>query len=757
MSQALEQLSGKLGIDVTDFKTGVREADREMRRLESGFKASTATLGDWSKSASGLEERIVSLTSKVDIQRAKVAAVREEYERVKQETGENSRATKEAEIALNKQVQTLGEMEKELGESEQALQELSTAEDEAGNSADEASGKMDGFKNVIGGIGAVVSGTIAVVAALAAAVVAVTVAIGGLVFATANSSAELVDLSTKTGISTTRLQELDYIAGQLGTTQETITGSFRKLTISMSGAQEQYEDYNAAQAEAQANGEEFNGQLGDSAAAFEQLGVSVLTSTGELRDRQEVFDETITALGMISNEAERDALALRIFGKSAMELNPLIKAGAGEMANLAEQAHRVGAIMSEEDVAAMEAFDDTLASLQASLKGTLGTLAAAFLPGFQMVFDQLGGYLTEFSDIVRGADGDFGKIADGVGGLLGKIISDVATQAPQMLQAGLGILQSIIDAIVTNLPTLVTAAIDIVMSLLDFIILNLPVLIQAGLDIIIALVTGIAQALPTLIPAIVQAILLIVTTLIQNLPLLIDAALQLILALVQGILMALPVLIAAMPQLIAAILTAILESLPLIGLAAIQLIFALAYGILANIPVVVVAIGELILAVGNALLEFIKRTPERGKEIIQGLVNGLKSSQGMLYTAITNIINGMIARIKDLLDMHSPSGVGEDIGENLFDSVGSGGVRSAKQMRKMLTQQMLGLTNDLTQAASPTSAEAGIGVAGGGSASSSISIGDIIISVAGTNLTAPQIATATKNGVLDAMRSKGIG
>jgi chromosome segregation ATPase len=450
MGDAVEKLSGKLGVDTTDFKTGIAAANRELRLLESGFKANVSSLNDWKTSATGMEARIKSLTEQIDVQRLKVAALRENFEQIKNEQGENSRAAKEAEIALNKQTETLGKMEAELSTSEQALQELSTAEDEAGNSADEASGKVDNMANVMGGIGAVVQGSVAVVLALAAAVAAVTVAIGGLVFSTAESSAELVDLSAKTGISTERLQELNYIGEQVGTSQETITGSLARLVRTMGGAQEQYADFAADQAEAASNGEEFDGTLGDNAAAFDRLGIKITDANGNLRDNEAVFADVLTALGGVSNEAERDALAMSIFGKSAQELNPLIKAGTEEMNRLAEEAHSVGAVMSEENVAAFEAFDDTLASLEAGLKGTLGTLAAAFLPGFQMVFDQLGGYLQEFSGIVNASDGDFGKLADGLGGLLSKIIGDVAKQAPQMLQAGLGILQSIM---IQSLPT----------------------------------------------------------------------------------------------------------------------------------------------------------------------------------------------------------------------------------------------------------------------------------------------------------------
>jgi len=754
MSEAIEKLSGKLGVDTTDFKTGIAAANRELRVLESGFKASVSSMDDWSKSSSGLENRIKSLTDKIDIQKLKVAALQEEHKRLVEVNGENSRAAQEAEIKLNNETATLGKMEAELSNSQQALNDLSQAENNAGSSAEEASGKVSSFKEMIGSIGTVIKGAMTVVAALATAVAAVGAAIGGLVFSTANASAELVDLSAKTGISTTRLQELSYISEQVGTSQETITGSLARLIRTMGSAQEQYADFAADQAEAAANGEEFDGTLGDNAAAFDRLGVSITDAQGNLRDNEAVFADVINALGRISNDAERDALSMSIFGKSAQELNPLIKAGTGEMERLAAEAHKVGAVMSEENVAAFEAFDDTLASLQAGLKGTLGTLASAFLPGFQAVFDQAGGYLQQFRSIVDGSGGDIGKIATGVGELISVIISDVAAQIPQLMETGMTILMSIVDAILQNLPMMITTGVDLLLKLVDGLITALPALITAALQAIIALANGITQALPTLMPTIVQVILTIVQILIENLPLLIDAALQLILALTNGLLIALPTLIAAIPQLMAAIVTAILNSLPMIGSAALQLIVALAYGLLSNIPVLVVAVGELFVAVGSAITDFIKQTPERGKEIIAGLANGIKSSTGMLYDAISNVINGMIARIKALLNMHSPSGVGKDIGSNLFGSIGLGGEEEAPKVRRILSRQVLGLTNDLQASiATPkTGLSAGSAV---GSSVMGINIGDIYINVPGTTATPQQVAVAAQDGVLKALRSKG--
>jgi phage-related minor tail protein len=55
------RLSARFSSDTTDFKNGLAEINRELRVVESGFKASSSALGDWSNSATGLEQRISSL------------------------------------------------------------------------------------------------------------------------------------------------------------------------------------------------------------------------------------------------------------------------------------------------------------------------------------------------------------------------------------------------------------------------------------------------------------------------------------------------------------------------------------------------------------------------------------------------------------------------------------------------------------------------------------------------------------------------
>lgn len=751
------KISAKSGIDTTDFKTGIAAMNRDLRVLESGFKASAAALGDWSSDATGLESRIKSLNGQMEIQAKKVDATRKEWERVKQEKGDTSRAAQELEIKLNKETETLGKMTNELGNTEAALQDMQSGADDAGSSVDELGGKTDNLGSVLSGLGSFVSGAVTALVAVATAAVVATGAIAGLVFTASSAANDLADLSAKTGISTERLQELAYIGDQVGTSQETITGSLARLIRTMDGAQTQYAEYEAAQAEAAAKGEEFDGKLGDSAAAFDKLGVSVTDSSGNLRDNEAVFADLLDALAKVPNEAERDALSMSLFGKSAQELNPLIKAGSAEMANLTAEARALGAVVSEEDTAALADFQDMLDGMKMGLQGTLATLATAFLPGFQQIFGQAQGYVKEFAAIVSGSDGDLGQIAQGLGGLIGTIISDVAAQAPQMLEAGLGILQSIIDAIITNLPTMIPAAINIITTLLDFIIQNLPTLISAAFQIVIALADGISQALPTLIPAITEALVTIVTTLIENLPMLIDAALQLILALTEGLIAAIPILIPAIPVIVQAIVDALILALPMIIAAAVELIKALAFALRDNTSLVLVAIVDLVKVLFNWLITGAPTMfNNAGKALVTGIWEGIKSNMEWLKANFVSEIMKVVTAVKSALGIHSPSDyLADEVGEHMPTGIGQGFDKRMPDLRKKMASSMRGLSDVLN--ANVTANVAGSAAGGLGAAANgpSFSFGDIIVNVPGTTATPQQIGNAVQDGLLKSLRSVG--
>ena len=118
-------------------------------------------------------------------------------------------------------------------------------------------------------------------------------------------------------------------------------------------------------------------------------GVNIKDSDGNLRDSEDIWTDSIAALGGVGNETERDTLAMALFGKSAMELNPLINAGADTLAALADEANRVGAVMSEKDVEALDKMKDSADAMGNTFKGVTGTLAAAFAPAISTVIGKI--------------------------------------------------------------------------------------------------------------------------------------------------------------------------------------------------------------------------------------------------------------------------------------------------------------------------------------------------------------------------------
>lgn len=162
-----------------------------------------------------------------------------------------------------------------------------------------------------------------------------------------------------TGLSTDALQEYAYMAELVDTDVNVITGSMTKMVKNMATATK---------------------GTGDAYKAFEKLGVAVTDSNGEMRDQNDVFAEVIQALGQMTNETERDALSMQIFGKSARELNPLIEAGADNIEEFRQQAHEMGYVLDEETLGALGSVDDNMQMLKNNFESAKRQIATGLLP-----------------------------------------------------------------------------------------------------------------------------------------------------------------------------------------------------------------------------------------------------------------------------------------------------------------------------------------------------------------------------------------
>ena len=495
-------------------------------------------------------------------------------------------------------------------------------------------------------------------AAVGAASIAAAKALADMTVGAAAYADEILTTSTVTGMSTESLQAYKYAAELVDVPLETLTNSMAKNIKSMAGAQS---------------------GTGAMAEAYARLGVCVTEADGSLRDSEDVYWEAIDALGSLSNETERDALAMQLFGKRAQELNPLIAQGSEGFAELTEEAKRMGAVLSDDQLAELGAFDDSVQRIKAGSEAAKNALGLVLLPQLQTLATDGVGLIGDFTRGLVEADGDWSKISETVGNAIGGIADMLLSNLPKIMEVGSEIVLSLVQAITDNIPALVDAAsqmlgtllsgflealpkitqgaVVLVTTLAKGIVENLPALVKAAVEMVAILSKGIAESLPELIPAISGAVVLIVETLAENLPMLLDAGLQLILGLVQGILEALPQLIEAMPGVISAIVDFVLGAIPQIIEAGIQLFTSLVAALPDIITAVVEAIPEIISGIVVAIMESIPLFIQAGIDLLVALIEALPDIIVTIVEAIPQIITGIVDALAGNIDKIIMAGV----------------------------------------------------------------------------------------------------
>ena len=688
----------KIGVEgEKEFKKALSDINQSFKVLGSEMKLVESEFGKNENSVQSLTSKNEVLTKQIDAQKDKIETLRKALENASDSFGENDRRTQQWAVQLNNAQAELNGMERELKDNEKALDNVADNFDDAEKQADqfgdelEKTGKeADSSGSKFAKLGSVVKGIGAAMGAAFVAVGAAAISAGkALVDMTVEAAAyadEMLTQSTVTGMSVESLQAYSYAADLVDVSLDTLTGSMAKNVKSMSSAADGSAKY---------------------ADAYARLGVSVTDANGNLRDSEDIYWEVIDALGGVSNETERDALAMQLFGKSAQDLNPLIAQGSAGIAALTEEAKRMGAVLSEESIEKLGAFDDSVQRLKQGSEAAKRVMGTVLLPQLQTLADEGTTLLGDFTSGLVDAGDDFGKISEVIGSTVGGLADMIMEHLPKIIQVGMDIVMAIVNAIVENLPTIVECASSIVMTLLEGliealpaitegalqlvltlvqgIIDNLPAIIEAAIQMIVTLALGIAEALPELIPSIVEAILLIVQVLLDNMDKILEAAFAIIKGLAEGLLNALPELIDALPEIITTIIDFITDNLPEIIEMGIELTVQLAAGLIQAIPQLVAKLPEIIAAIVTGLGKAVGAVFEIGKNIVTGLWEGIKSLGSWIADKVSGFFSGIVDGAKSLLGINSPSKVFAGIGENMGLGIGEGFTDAMKGVEKDIT------------------------------------------------------------------------
>ena len=355
---------------ISEIGSGMNVLNSEMRKVQSAYAQNADSVEALSAKNDVLGRKISTQTEKIEYLRAALQQSAEKY-------GEADKRTMQWQTSLNNAEADLNNLNNQFDENKKKIEESGK---EMGNLGDVVNGLTsklgiqlpDGMKSSMNAMGSLDASSLALAggfAAVAAAIVKVEKAMISMTKESAAFADNIITLSMQTGQSTQQLQEFAYASELIDVSVDTLQGSLTKLTNNMQDT--------------------MNG-TGNAKASFDELGVSVTNAVdGSMRSANDVFYETIDALGQVKNETERDAMAMDIFGRSAQDLNPLIIQGSKTLKAYADEAHNMGYVLDDEALSALGAVDDAYQRLQKTQEGVKNQLAVEFAPYLEEFYGDL--------------------------------------------------------------------------------------------------------------------------------------------------------------------------------------------------------------------------------------------------------------------------------------------------------------------------------------------------------------------------------
>lgn len=405
-----------------------KEIDKQKEKIETYRKAVKAAQDAQDAQNKKLEEAAKTLDKGSD-----------EYKSIAEGAETARKKVEKWQTSLNNAEAELNNLNNKLDENKEKIEESGK---ETGNLGDVVSGLTEkfgiklpeGMQKSMNSMGSLNTTSVKIAGGFVALAVAIAKTEKALIQMTresAEAADDIVTLSSVTGMSTDSIQELNYMADLTDVSLDRISDSLKETTNKMQEA---------------ATG------TGDAYEAYNKLGVEITDVDGQLRSAEDVFYDTIDALGEMKNKTERDALAMDLMSESAQELNPLIEIGSDGLKQYAQEAHSMGYVLDNEALTALTEVDDAYQRLQKSQEGAKNQLSAEFAPYLTEFYEKItkiikdGGQALKDSGIVD----SFGMLLETVGDIIAptdQLSSDTVPKLTEALRPLAEIMAGIADTI----------------------------------------------------------------------------------------------------------------------------------------------------------------------------------------------------------------------------------------------------------------------------------------------------------------------
>ena len=366
--------------------------------------------------------------------------------------------------------------------------------------------------------------------------------------------------------------------------------------------------------------------------ALDQLGVSAYKSNGEAKDFNDLVDELNGSLQGMTAEQKNNALATIFTTQGLQAFNKMTASSDATVQKFWK------GIQDSSGSAAQQA-----ATQLDNLQGDM-TLLSSATEGLQLAF-----YNT-FSGTIRGAikgvTSEVSGLAEamesgGISGALSKLAQDAINfsgQLPGLTKIGGDLINGLISSVTQNSGSITTAIGQLLNNLASTISTGLNVFTSVGVNLLTTIASGMTQGIPTFLGQALPMLTQFTESLRSNAGNLINAGLTLIQNIAQGLINSIPVLIAYVPTIITNLAGIINDNAPKILATGVTIITNLAIGLVRAIPLLIANLPKIITAIVSVFTAF--NWFSLGKNIVTGIIKGVKNLPSLLKTAAKNAVNG---------------------------------------------------------------------------------------------------------------------
>ena len=385
------------------FKTAMKQAANSVKDVDTRLKLATAEFKKNGDAQKLMQTRAKTLNEEIKRQTDIVDSLEDALQTVEKQYGENSAQALSYEAQLNKARQKLVQMETALDNNAKGLDENGKAFDSAGEKAEKAAISFTDLNHAITNVQNAAKNAASYVINFAKSA-------WNAMSNTSEYADNLLTLSAQTGLSVEQLQKYAMAAGLVDTEVSAIYTAMARMV----------------------------NPSGEMAAALEQLGVNTRDIIGttdftgamknyvkdtdfadtKARNALDIFWDTIDALKRLSDQGKDvDELTKSIFGKSFLEMKPLIDKG---KAGWDEAGDALNNVAGEETIKKLGEFNDALQELKAEFQGLQTEVLGELAPGFTEIAKSLTDLLERFGEWAKSEKGQeaLSNLSDAIGGIL---------------------------------------------------------------------------------------------------------------------------------------------------------------------------------------------------------------------------------------------------------------------------------------------------------------------------------------------------